>query len=228
MGSYFGDDEGIGAYVRLRNVLKMMNKELTHRLPKKAIMECAKKLGLAKGKVLVFNNPDETSVLVDYCIHCFRSGGKTVIDRYAEESPPPSQSDERTVLDAMIASYFSVFVVRRAYKGRGVLLYDFFKKNEALLMDIGLGGSAVSDMALAGRILPFANFHMSTGALLPLIEPPVIEAVAPIMEKWSLHHPDMDRARLSPGLEAGFSAQIIRAALRAGALESAGYSDVPE
>ncbi|MDR3567305.1 MAG: hypothetical protein P4L43_04680 [Syntrophobacteraceae bacterium] len=227
MASYFEGNEAIGEYIRLRNVLKMINRELMNRLPQKTIMECAKKLGLAKSKILVFNNPNETSVLIDYCIYCFRTGGKTVIERHAGERPPPTQADERTVLAAMVASYFSVFMVRRVYKGRGVLLYDFFKKHEVILMDIGLGDSAVLDMAFAGRILPFADFHMSAGAFLPLFELPVIEVVAPIMEKWRLSHPNMHSTWLSPGLEVSFSAQIIRAALRAGALDSANYSDIP-
>lgn len=226
MTSCFEDNEAIKTYIRLRNVLKMMHQELMHRLPQKAIMECAKKLGLAKGKVLVFSNPDETSVLIDYCLYCHRTGGKTVIDRYAEKKPPPSQSDEKTVLVAMSASYFSVFMIRQAYKSRGVLLYDFYKKRDVLLMDIGLGDSGVSDLALAGRVLPFSGYHMTAGAFLPLFEPPVIEAVAPIMERWRLDHPDMDKTWLSPGLEASFSAQIIRAALRTGALGNVNYSDV--
>lgn len=38
-----------------------------------------------------------------------------------------SHSDEMTVLRAMLDSYFFIFVVRRVYKGRGILLYNFRK-----------------------------------------------------------------------------------------------------
>lgn len=222
------DDDLLSAYKRLRNVLTTMNREFFRRLPKNSLHECAKKLGLAKGKVLVFKDPNETAALFDYCLYNFRTGGKSVIERYAEQTPPPHRSDEMTVLRAMIDSFFSVFQVRQVYKGRGVLLYNFFKKDEVFLMDIGLGDSAIVEMPFAGRILRFAGFHMSAGALLPLYEEPVSEAVAPVMDKWLLHHPDMGRTKLSPALEANFSAQFIRAALRAGALGTVNYADINE
>ncbi len=91
-----------------------------------------------------------------------------------------------------------------------------------------MGGTTDSRMAFAGRILPFADFHMSAGALLPLFAKPVIEAVACIIKKWELQHPEMGLTRLPPRLEAGFSAQVIRAAMRAGALDNISYSDIIE
>lgn len=221
-------DELLRTYRRLRNLLKDMNKDFIRRLPRNSLMECAKKLGLTKGKVMVFNSPDETSILLDYCLFNSRTGGKSVFERYTEQTPPPPQSDEMTVLRAIMDSYFSVFQVRQVYKGRGVLFHDFFKKDEVLLMDIGLGDTGHVEMIMAGRILPFDGFHMSTGALLPLWEESVVEAVAPIMDKWLQQHPDMAHARLSPALEANFSAQLIRAALRAGAIERVNYLDVEE
>ena len=221
-------DEVLRTYRRLRNVLTDMNKEFVRQLPKKSLMECAKKLGLAKGKVMVFNNPDETSVLFDYFLYNSRTRGKTAMEHYAAQTPPPPGSDEMTVLRASIDSFFSVFQVRQVYKGRGVLLYDIFKEDEVFLMDIGLGDTGVVKMALAGRILPLADFHMSTGALLPLWAELVLEAVGPIMDKWLLQHPDMGRTKLSPALDANFSAQLIRAALRAGAIGAINYLDVKE
>ena len=222
------DDEVLRTYRRLRNVLTDMNKGFVRRLPKNSLMECAKKLGLAKGKVMVFNNPDETSVLFDYCLHNSRTRGKTLMESYAEETPPPPGSDEMTLLRALIDSFFSVFQVRQVDKGRGVLLHDIFKEDEVFLMDIGLGDTGVEKMVVAGRLLPLADFHMSTGALVPFWHEPVLEAVGPIMDKWLLHHPDMGRTKLSPALEANFSAQLIRAALRAGAIRAISYLDVKE
>ena len=226
MTSYFENNGAVEEYTRLRKLLKEMNMGLFDRLPRKAIMECAKKLGLVEGKTLVFNDESETSVLMDYCIYCFRMGGKSVIELYAKENPPPPDSDEKRALAAMIGSYFSIFRVSRAYQGEGVLLRDFLKKQDVFMMDINLGNSAVPDMAFAGRILPYPDYYISAGAMLPLFEEPVVDAVSPIMEKWLSHYPDMDKTWLSPRLEANFSAQIIRAALRAGAIGNARYADI--
>ncbi|MGA2403280.1 MAG: hypothetical protein ABSG91_16490 [Syntrophobacteraceae bacterium] len=219
------DDELLDTYKRLRNVNKALNGQFIRQLAKKSVLECAKKLGLAKGKVMIFDSEDEFPALMDFCLYNSRMGGKTVIERYAQQTPPPPESDEMKVLQAMLDSYFSVFMVERVYTGRGVSLSSFGQE-QVFLMDLGLGDTAVSGMSMAGRVLPFPDFHMSAGALLPLYEETVIKAVSPILEKWLLHHPDMGRTKLSPGLSSAFSAQVVRAALRAGALKSVKYSDV--
>lgn len=182
---------------------------------KKQLLECAKKLGLAKGKVMVFDSSDEIPVLMDFCQYNSRMGGKNVIELYAQRTPPLPESDEMQVLQAMLDSHFSVFMVEKVYVGRGVLLSSFGQE-EVFLMDLGLSDTAVSGMSMAGRVLPFPNFYMSAGAMLPLYEEPVNKTVLPILEKWLLHHPDMGRTKLSPGLSASFSAEVIRVALKAG------------
>lgn len=220
------DDELLRTYKRIRAVQQAMNADLTSRLPKNVILESAKRLGLTRGKVLIFNSVHESSVLFDYCLYSVRTGGKTAVEWYAAKTPPPPDSDEMTVLRAMLDSYFFIFVVRRVYKGRGVLLYNFRKDEELLLIDIGFGESAVPDMVFAGRILPFRDFHMSAGAFLPLYDEPVSNAVMPVVDRWLQDHPEWGRTKLSPGLEANVSAQIIRAALKAGAMDAVEYSDI--
>jgi len=218
------DNELLDTYKRLRNLQKALNGQFVDQLSKKSVLECAKKLGLAKGKVMIFDSPDELPALMDFCLYNSRMGGKNVIERYAQQTPPPPESDEMKVLQAMLDSYFSVFMVEQVYAGRGVLLSSFGEE-KVFLMDLGLGDTAVTGMSMAGRVLPFPDFHMSAGAFLPLYEEPVSKAVFPILEKWVLHHPDMGRTKLSPGLSASFSAEVIRASLRAGALKSVKYSD---
>ncbi|MFZ2447575.1 MAG: hypothetical protein WAW37_14565 [Syntrophobacteraceae bacterium] len=219
------DDDLLTTYKRLRNVHKTLNGQFASQLSKKSLLECAKKLGLAKSKVMIFDSPDEVDVLMDFCLYNSRKGGKTIIELYAQQTPPLPESDEMQVLQAMLDSHFSVFMVERVYTRRGVLLSSFGQE-KVFLMDLGLGDTAVSGMSMAGRVLPFPDFHMSAGALLPLYEESVSKAVFPILEKWLLHHPDIGSTKLSPGLSATFSAEVIRAALRAGALESAKYSDI--
>lgn len=219
------DDELIETYKRLRNVQKALNEQFLRQIPKKQLLECAKKLGLAKGKVMVFDSPDEIPVLVDFCQYNSRMGGKNAIELYVQRTPPLPESDEMQVLQAMLDSHFSVFMVEKVYVGRGVLLSSFGQE-EVFLMDLGLSDTAVSGMSMAGRVLPFPNFYMSAGALLPLYEEPVNKAVLPILEKWLLHYPDMGRTKLSPRLSASFSAEVIRVALRAGALKSVEYADI--
>lgn len=222
------DEELLRTYKRIRNVQKALNADLVSRLPKNTVLESAKRLGLTRGKAMIFNSVHESTVLFDYCLYSARTGGKTPVEWYAAKTPPPPDSDEMTVFRAMLDSYFFIFTVRRVYKGRGISLYNLQKDKEILLMDIGFGETAVPNMLLAGRILSFQDFHMSAGAFLPLSDKPVMDAVMPIVDKWLLDHPEWGRTKPSPGLEANVSAQIIRAALRAGAMDSVEYQEMTE
>jgi hypothetical protein len=219
------DDELLETYKRLRNIQKALNELLLKHVSKKSLFECAKKLGLARGKVLVFDSPVEISVLEDYCLYSARMGGKNAIELYMERTPPPPESDEMRILQAMLDSHFSIFMVEKVYAGRGVSLSSFGEE-EVLLMDVGLGDSAVPGVSLAGRVLPFPNFCMFTGVALPVYDEPVNRAVLPVLEKWLINHPDVGRAKFSAGLSASFSAEVIRVALRAGALKSVKHADI--
>ena len=92
------DDELLDTYKRLRNLQKALTGQLVDQLSKKSVLECAKKLGLAKGKVMIFDSPDELPALMDFCLYNYRMGGKNVIERYAQQTSPPPESDEMKVL----------------------------------------------------------------------------------------------------------------------------------
>lgn len=62
------------------------SKRLSQLLPRAPLMECAKKLGMAHGKVLPLKSPNAMSVLIDYCLYCHCVKGKTVVERFAEKN----------------------------------------------------------------------------------------------------------------------------------------------
>jgi hypothetical protein len=219
------EDELLNRYKQLRERGRALNHLLVEQLPKAAIHECAKKLGLLKGATLVLGNEDELSVLFDYCLYTHRRGGKNVIDRYLETSPPPATSDEMLLLKAMSNSYYSLFLVEDVQTGKGATLRDLLRDKTLFLMDIGMGQSAVPGLMFAGRVLPLADFHMSSGAVIPLQGEGVRQEVMLILKKFLQHKKEGD-VLFSPGQEAAFSAQIIRALLRAGALDTLMYRDI--
>lgn len=80
-------------------------------------------------------------------------------------------------------------------------------------------------MVFVEKILFFQVCHMSAGTSLPSYDEPARNAVMPIAGRRLQEHPEWGRTRLSPSLAADVSAQMIRAALKSGAMDSVEYSD---
>jgi hypothetical protein len=213
-------------YKRLRQAVPNLTSAIMKCLSRPAIMDCAKRLGLRKGKGLIFGNMQEMDVFMDYCIYSYRKRGKNAIQRYAEDFAPPEASDDVILLQAMLHSHYSIFQVRDLERGRGVTLFDLLRSENLLLLDVGLSSSAIRGMMFAGRVLPLNDYYMTSGAFIPLDREFVEKTVIPTVERFlSKIHREAESV-LSPADESQFSAEIIRPALRAGMLERMAYSRI--
>ena len=72
--------------------------------------EGAKKLGFLRGGKFVFENKDESSVLMDYCSYNVFRQGRNAIDEYISECAADHDSDEMACLHAM---QHAAYVLRR-------------------------------------------------------------------------------------------------------------------
>jgi hypothetical protein len=223
--SFSQDQQALAEYKSLRAKSRHLNSALTKLLPKSAIMDGAKRLGLRKGRLLTFGAQDETSILLDYCLYSFRRGGKTIIERYLENTPLEKKSEEMILLRAMVRSFYSIFIVKSIHKGRGVTLFDLFRDATFLLMDVGIGSTALPGMLFAGRVLPLAGYCMTSGAFLPLDHDLAEEVVESIPERYLQRENDEGRLIIGHRDEAVLSARIIRKALKRGAMETIAYME---
>ncbi len=221
--SYFQKRQPLAEYKRLRTAGRYLNQDLVRRLPKGTMLECAKKLGLRKGKSLSFQNEGEMPVLFDYCLYNHRRAGKNIIEKYLEDSPPAETSDEMTLLRAMVKAHYSVFMVEEIQNGMGATLFDLLRHDRLSLIDIGIGTTARRGMIFGGRVLPLGDFYMTSGAFVPLWPDIVERIVIPALEKFCPDAHAEDLVELSHSQEAAFSGQVIRAALKAGALKRMAY-----
>ena len=225
--SLFKNDELLSRYKRLREVGRNLNSHLVTLVPKAALLECGKKLGLVQGKTLALDNEEELSILFDYCLYNYRRGGKNIIERYLETSPTLATEDEMILLKAKLNSYYSLFSVEEVHQGRGATLRDILRDKTLLLMDLGIGTSAIPGMLFAGRVIPLADFHMTTGTFIPVSDKRLVEkAIMPIVKKFLRHGKPTDDSIFSPGQKAALVAQIIRVLLRAGSLDRMMYQDI--
>ncbi len=215
--------ERIAFYQRLRAQSKVLNSKLIRLLPKEALSAGAQALGLLRNNVLVFASEDETSVLMDHCIHTFRHKGKTVIERYLEESDPESVEEE-ILLNAMLRARHSIFEIEEVVPGLGVEVHDLLWGFRGFIMDLAFGSSAQKNALLVSRLMtPTTEFSMTTGAALPCYGEPGKTILKALETKWfqagrSINH--FTQNELDE-----LSTFITRTLLSAGASEYIRYED---
>jgi hypothetical protein len=220
------DPELIDRYRDLRRVARNLNIKLIKELPKAALPECAKKLGIVKAGTMIFNNDDEIAVVYDYCLHHYRRGNKTVIDRWREQSIPPLEDDESTLLNAMSEARCSVFRIAEIRPRQGAALDDLAYGDRIELTDLCLADAAIPGTLVVGRVLKLPDLSMSSGTLIPLPDASYKQSVVPLIRKFLPNGDGDSERRLAPAPDASFTALLLRIALHAGGEDNVFYSDV--
>lgn len=220
------DDDRVERYKRLRRAGIALNTALAKQLPKPAIEECGKKLGIYKAGTLILNNDDEIAILYDYALYHYLRAGKNTVQRYLEQNPPAADSDEAVLLRAMLASRYSAFRLEAILPKRGGRLRDLVTDEEIELIDIGLSETGTDGITLLGRVLPAGDFHMSSGTLIPLNEHAFEQAIKPVVAKYTQDNIPSPGNPLSPAKEAAFVARLIRTALQVGGEDNVFYTDM--
>ena len=218
--------ELIGRYKHWRHIARELNLRLIKQLPKVAVPECGKKLGIVKAGTLVLSNDDEIAVVYDYCLHHYRRGNKTVIERYLEQTPPEPDSDEMTLLAAMSASHVSAFRITEVTPRTGAVLQDLGYGDRIELTDLALAETGIAGTIVVGRILQLPELQMSSGTLIPMPEAAFEQSVVPLIEKFMPTSGDGTRPTLSAAQNAAFTALLIRIALHAGGEDNVFYTDM--
>jgi hypothetical protein len=155
-------------YQRLRPIRLRLNNELVRRLSRDALDEGAKKLGLLHGGVFVFENEDETSVLMDYCLYDVYRDGRNAVDQYLADCPFDAEADKMTCLRAMQQATFTLIAVLSVEPGVGCQIRNLFTDETRLLADVGFSSTAEPGLVLLTRLLDFGSFVATSGAALPL------------------------------------------------------------
>jgi hypothetical protein len=231
LSSFFGktcsqeEETQLNRYRYFRQLGRAYNLELIKQLPPPALPESGKKLGLYKAGTLIINQDDEIAVAYDYSLHHYRRAGKNTIERALETSPPAADSDEMIYLSAMAGSRFSLFRVQDILPHRGAHLKDLVTDEALDLMDIGLSSAGIPGIIVAGRLLSFDGFNMSSGTLIPVPEPVFESRIRPVISKFMSATPGT-KPPLAPAQSAAFEAQVIRIALHDGGEDNSFYTDM--
>lgn len=158
----------VARYQRFRSTLLRLNNELVRRLSRDVLNDGAKRIGILRGGMFVFDNEDESSVLMDYCIYDVYRKGRNAVEQYLCDSPPDPDSDEMACLHAMQHATYTLVAAQRVEPGVGCHVRNLFTEETRLLVDIGFSKTAQPGVVIATRLLDFGGFVVTSGAALPV------------------------------------------------------------
>ncbi len=212
--------EIIDRYRRFRAVNIRHNGAALKCLSSEALMEQARRLGLARRRTLILNSEDELALVYDLALYARQGGRKRPLDRYAASQRLAPDSEEALVLAAMLDARFALVRVERRHPEAGLIVRDLLREEEFWLVDEGLESSAPIGMKLATRVFSPDDFHMTAGVMVPLDGALVMSALErrPVLLRMDLDQKSEDRR---------FAEAIYREAIRAGVMERVRFQDSP-
>lgn len=158
----------VARYQRLRPIRLRLNNELVRRLSRDALDEGAKKLGILRNGMFVFDSEDEASVLMDYCVYDVYRKNRNAVDQYLRDCPPDPDSEELACLHAMQQATYSLVAALRIEPGVGCQVRNLFTDQTQLLADVGFSKTAQPGVLMATRLLDFGDFVTTSGVALPV------------------------------------------------------------
>jgi len=215
----------VDRYKTFRTISReLQSRALTKYVSKRGFEECGEKLGVLRDNVLVFDDMDQATVLMDYCIYDYREQGGNAVARYIADSELDPDSDEYTVVKAMSESFYTLVQVEDVLPGVGVRVNDLMNDRQFLLTDIAFSTTAAKGTVLATRILPFYDFVMTSGAALSVGRDALLEIFDFASEHFTRE--DDEYFIMDAQQRTDFTAAIIRICLEQDSSDRIEYQDV--
>jgi hypothetical protein len=157
----------LARYQQLREISKRHHHEALRLVSPDAMLQQARRLGLAEGKTLILDDMDEMFYVYDLAIHTAPPGRSRAIDRYARSARLPAGSDDALVLEAMRGACFAILFIERRHASAGLIATDIFRRSNVWLVDLGLEASAAERTMIATRLITPEQFSMTAGVQVP-------------------------------------------------------------
>jgi hypothetical protein len=215
-------NEVLARYRRFRAISRRHHHEILGLISGDALLQQARRLGLARGKTLILDDMDELNYAYDLAIHTASPERSRAIDRYARSARLAAGSDEALVLEAMRAARFSILTIERRHETAGLIATDLFRRAEVWLVDIGLESSMSVGDIIATRLFTPERFSMTAGVNVPFD----IDTLQDILAELPRRLGDSPLDILTDNRY--FAEAIYRVALASGIMDRVRYQDLPD
>jgi hypothetical protein len=207
-------DDVLRRYYRWRELCLEHHTAALDHISRSAILENARRLGMAEGQTVVAGCEEEMNLIVDLALYTSRPGRSRALDRYARSCRLPPASPTAVMLAAMQRARFSVWLVKQDHEVAGIVVEDCVTKQQAWLVDVGLEASAPPGLLFAARVCQPDVFSMTNGVTIPLGRALLDELVETSAGR------DLDAERIANNPR--FITALYRAVVRLGMLDSEG------
>jgi hypothetical protein len=214
----------VDRYQEYRRIAWKLNNEVLPKYLSRSVLDTAgRELGMLRKNTLVMGKEDEIGLLMDYAIHDCREKGDNAVARYLADSDLDPRSDEYTVVNAMLKSFYTLVEVAEVLPRVGVRVADLWADREYLLVDMGFSKTARKGLVLATRILPFQGFVTTSGAALPVDAQTLREIQATVVPRYEVAQEGKCPLANGRRRAANLTAAIIRLCLESGASDRIHY-----
>ncbi len=212
----------LARYLHLREISKRLHHEVLKFISGDALLNQARRLGLAQGKTLVLDDMDEMYYVYDLAIYTAPPDRSRAIDRYARSAKFDARSDERLMLEAMQASQFAILQIERRHDTAGLIATDALRNSKVWLLDVGLESSMDEGELIATRLLTPGPFSMTAGVNVPF----EIEMLDPLCRLLPQRMGHGKSSRIAD--DRRFAEAVYKVGLAGGVMDRLTYLDLPD
>lgn len=205
-------------YRHLRTINKQQQSAALSSVSTTALLDCARRLGLTRGRSITLGSHDEMNLIYDLVVHAGLGGRSSAIARYAAKVQPAPGSDEEKMLVAVRNARFAVLEVERRDETVGIHVRDIVSNEVHWLIDEGLEASGALGSIFASRLMAVDDFVMTCGVVVPMNELVLIEA-------WRSMPRVSSASRIELMQDPRLATALYRAALNVGAMEGVQFLD---
>lgn len=207
----------------IRDRLRSLQAELSRVRTLDDLRTGARHLGIPfRQNTFEFGNTSDMTLLFDYVHYSYRPRGFNLGELYLRTHGDRLEDFARQLLARMSVAVYTIFTIESIVADGVLAIQDRLLEQPAFpLLDRGLSRTAEAGMTLAGHLLVFDDFTLTTGAGIP-VDGKLLRSDARIVEMVEGLH-DNPGSRTHPVLRAKLARRVIAACIRQGYTERVHY-----
>jgi hypothetical protein len=215
-------DAILARYLHLREISKRLHDGVLKSISGDALLNQARRLGLAEGKTLLLDHMEEMYYVYDLAIYSAPPDRSRAIDRYAKSAKFEAQSDERLMLDAMRRAQFAILLIEQRHDTAGLIATDILRNSQVWLLDVGLESSIDDGELIATRLLTPGPFSITAGVNVPF----EIEMLEPVCLVLPQRLRNSKLSRIAE--DRRFAEAVYKVGLADSVMDRLAYLDLPD